>query len=126
MKILDFQRHTVNIRNSLIHLRKLLLYFLIHLKSACNICRIFMEHSVNISIFNIPRTLFWEYSPEFHRERFPNILGIHHENVPQIFHKHVFAWCVVLKYLYLQRILSLDLSKTRFFKILSFHSFWKK
>ena len=36
-----------------------------------------MEHSGNIPIFNIPKTLFWEYSPEFHMELFPNILGIY-------------------------------------------------
>ena len=50
-----------------------------------------MEHSGNIPIFNIPGTLFWEYSPEFHRELFPNIPGIYHGNVPRIFHEHIFA-----------------------------------
>ena len=50
-----------------------------------------MEHSGNITIFNIPGTLFWEYSPEFHRELFPNIPRICHGNVPRIFHKHIFA-----------------------------------
>ena len=34
-----------------------------------------MDHSGNIPIFNIPGTLFWECSPEFHRELFPNISG---------------------------------------------------
>ena len=29
-----------------------------------------MEHSGNIPIFNVPGTLFWGYSPEFHRELF--------------------------------------------------------
>ena len=60
-------------------------------KNACNIRRIFMEHSGNISIFNIPGTSFWEYSPEFHRQPFPNIPGIYDGNVPRIFHEHVFA-----------------------------------
>ena len=50
-----------------------------------------MEHSGNIPIFNIPGTLFWEYSPEFHRELFPNIPGIYQGNVPRIFHEHIFA-----------------------------------
>ena len=40
-----------------------------------------MEHSGNIPIFNVPGTLFWEYSPEFHREPFPNIPGIYHGNI---------------------------------------------
>ena len=50
-----------------------------------------MEHSGNIPIFNFPGTLFWEYSPEFHRELFPNISGIYHRNVPQIFREHIYA-----------------------------------
>ena len=50
-----------------------------------------MEHSGNIPIFNIPGTLFWEYSTEFHRELFPNIPGIYHGNVPRIFHEHIFV-----------------------------------
>ena len=57
MKTLDFQRHTVNIRNSLIHPRKLILFFLIKLKNVYNFCRIFMKHSGNIPIFNIAGTL---------------------------------------------------------------------
>ena len=28
--------------------------------------------------------IIWEYSPEFHRELFPNIPGIYHENFPRI------------------------------------------
>ena len=55
---LDFQRHKVNIRNSLVHQRKLLLYFLNHQKNTCNLCRIFMEHSGNAPIFSIPGILF--------------------------------------------------------------------
>ena len=90
MKILDFQRHSANIRNSFIHYS----YFLIHLN---NICTIFMEHSRSILIFNIPGTLFWEYSPEFHRELFPNIPGIYHWNVPPIFHDHIFSRWVFMK-----------------------------
>ena len=31
--------------------------------------------------------MIWEYSPEFHRELFPNILRIYHGNVPQILHE---------------------------------------
>ena len=46
-----------------------LLYFLIHLK---------IQYSRNI---------IWEYSSEFHRELFPNILEIYHRNVPRIFHE---------------------------------------
>ena len=53
---------------------------------------IFSEHSPgNIRIFNIPGTFLREYSPEFHRERFLNIPGIHHRNAPRIFHKLIFA-----------------------------------
>ena len=56
-----------------------------------------MEHSGNIPIFNIPRTLFWEYSPEFHRELFPNTPGIYHGNVPRKFHEHIFArWVMTI------------------------------
>ena len=61
-------------------------------KNAFYIRRIFMEHSGNIPIFNIPGTLFWEYSLEFYRELFSNIPGIYHGNVLRIFHKHIFAW----------------------------------
>ena len=50
-----------------------------------------MEHSENIPIFNIPGTLFWEYSPPFHRELFPNITGIYHGNITRKFHAHIFA-----------------------------------
>ena len=56
-----------------------------------NIRRILMEHSGNIPIFNIPGTLFWEYSPEFQRELFPNIPGKYFGNVPRTFHEHIFA-----------------------------------
>ena len=45
----------------------------------------------NISILNIFGILFWEYSPEFHGELFPNIRGIYHGNIPQIFHKYIFV-----------------------------------
>ena len=55
-----------------------------------------MEHSGNISIFNIPGTFPREYSPEFHRELFPNIPRIYHGNVPRIFHEHIFAHWEVL------------------------------
>ena len=50
-----------------------------------------MEETENIPIFNIPGSLFWEYSPEFYRELFPNIPGIYHGIVPRIFHKHIFS-----------------------------------
>ena len=50
-----------------------------------------MKYSGNISIFNIPGTLPREYSPEFHRELFPDIPGIYHGYVPRIFHEHIFA-----------------------------------
>ena len=50
-----------------------------------------MEHSGNIPIFNILGIFFWEYSPEFHIELFPNIPGIYHGNVPQIFQEHIFV-----------------------------------
>ena len=45
----------------------------------------------NIRIFNVPGTFLREYSLECHRERFPNIQGIYHGNVPQLFHKYIFA-----------------------------------
>ena len=50
-----------------------------------------MKHSGNVPLFNVPGTLFWEYSPEFHREPFPNIPGMYHGNIRRIFHKHIFA-----------------------------------
>ena len=50
-----------------------------------------MEHSGKIPIFNILGTLFWEFSPEFHRELFPNIPGIYHGNVPRIVLEHILA-----------------------------------
>ena len=56
-----------------------------------------MEYSGNIPIFNIPGTLFWEYSPEFHKELFPNIPTIYHGIVPRIFDQHIYAPWVDLK-----------------------------
>ena len=48
-----------------------------------------MEHSGNIHIFNVPGTLFWEYSPEFRRELFPifweYVMGIIHEYSTNIY-----------------------------------------
>ena len=53
---------------------------------------IFPKHSPqNIRIFNIPGISLREYSPEFQRERFPNIPGIYHGNVPRIFQEHTFC-----------------------------------
>ena len=53
---------------------------------------VFPEHSPgNIRIFNIPGICLREYSPEFHRECFPNIPGIHHGNVPRIFQENIFC-----------------------------------
>ena len=52
-----------------------------------------MEHSGNIPISSIPRTLLWEYSPKFYSEFFQNIPGIYHGNVPRIFREHIFARC---------------------------------
>ena len=48
-----------------------------------------MEHSGNIPIFNIPGTLYFGNIPR-------NFIGnwepgIYHENVPRIFHEHIFA-----------------------------------
>ena len=54
--------------------------------------RIFMEHSGNIPIFNIPGTLFGII-----RRNVWNLFQIFrecHGNVPRIFHKHIFAWWV--------------------------------
>ena len=51
-----------------------------------------MEQQGNIPIFSIPREIISEYSPEFHWEFFPNILGISQGNLPGIFHEHIFAW----------------------------------
>ena len=39
------------------------------------------------SYIQCSRNIIWKYSLEFHREHFPNILGINHGNVPRIFHK---------------------------------------
>ena len=63
-----------------------------------------MEHSGNIPTFSIPRTFPREYSyiqyswnmpqgifPGISRERFPNIPGIYHGNVPRIFQEHIFC-----------------------------------
>ena len=82
MEILDFQRHTVNIRNSLVHQRKLLLYFLTHLKNTCNIRRIFMEHSGNVPIFSIPGTLFGNIPQNSIR----NFFGIFWEYIMEMLH----------------------------------------
>ena len=83
MKILDFQRHTVNIRKTFVHYRKLLLYLLYHLKNACNIFRIFMEHSENIPIFNILGTLFGNIPRNFIEKFFQisreYIMGMFHQ-----------------------------------------------
>ena len=50
-----------------------------------------MEHLRNIPIFNIPGTLIWEYSLEFHTERSPNIPEIYYGNISQIFHEHIYV-----------------------------------
>ena len=84
MKILDFQRQTVNIRNRLIHYRKLLLYFLIHLKNPCNIRSIFIEHSRNVPIFNIPGTLFQNIP----RNLIGNFLRIFRKHIMGMFHEY--------------------------------------
>ena len=53
----------------------------------------FVGYSLNIQgmFIQYSQNIIWEYSAEFHRELFPNILGIYHGNVPQIFPKHIFA-----------------------------------
>ena len=60
-----------------------LLYFLIHLKSACNIRRILMDQSRNILIFNIPRILFanipWNLIGNLFRILWEYIIGMFHE-----------------------------------------------
>ena len=43
------------------------------------------------SYIQYSRSIIWEYSPEFHSELFPNILGLYHGNVPRIFHEHIVA-----------------------------------
>ena len=48
------------------------------------------------SYIQYSQKIFSEYSPEFHWEYFPNILGISHGNVPRIFHEHIFARWVQL------------------------------
>ena len=50
-----------------------------------------MEQSGNIPVFNIPGTLFWNIPLNFIGNFFPNILGISHGSVSQIFHKHIFV-----------------------------------
>ena len=84
MKILNFQRHSANIRNSLIRQRKLLLHFLIHLKNACNIHRIFMKQSGSIPVFNIPGTLFWNFPRNF----IGNFCRIYREYLMGMFHEY--------------------------------------
>ena len=81
---LDFQRRKVNIRNSLVHQRKLLLYFLIHLKNTCNIRRIFMEHSGNVPIFSIPGTLFGNIPGDSIR----NFFRISRKYIMETFHEY--------------------------------------
>ena len=81
---LDFQRRKVNIRNSLVHQRKLLLYFLIHLKNTCNIRRIFMEHSRNVPIFSIPGTLFGNIPGDSIR----NLFRISRTYITETFHEY--------------------------------------
>ena len=85
MKVLDFQKHSANIRNSLIQQRKLLLYFLIHQKKRVT----FIEYSWNnhgIFVYSIfpehyfrifPRIsleIFSEYTGNISRECSSNIL----------------------------------------------------
>ena len=84
MKILDFQRQTVNIRNSLIHQRKLLLFFLIHLKNACNIRGIFIGTFREYSYIQYSRNIIWEYFPEFQRAFFRIFLGY----IMRMFHEY--------------------------------------
>ena len=63
-----------------------LLYFLIHLKNGCNIRRIFMEQSRNI-LYSIFPEHYLGIFPRISEGTFQNILGIHHWNVPRIFHE---------------------------------------
>ena len=89
MKILDPQRHTVNIRDSHIHQRKLLLHFLIHLKKrhvtfveySWSIQGIFL-HSIFLEhYFGIPGIIqetFFQISREY-------IMGMLHEYSTNIY-----------------------------------------
>ena len=55
----------------------------------CN-CQEEMSHGT-IRLFNIPETLFWNYSPEFYWELFPNAMGLSHGNVPPTFREYIFS-----------------------------------
>ena len=46
------------------------------------------------SYIQYSRNIISEYSPEFHRQLFPNIPRIYRGNVPPIFYEQIFSWCV--------------------------------
>ena len=64
------------------------------LKTRGNIDTLVMQHSRNILIFNIPRTLFGNIFRNFIGFFF-NISVIYHGNLPRIFHEHIFARWIV-------------------------------
>ena len=59
-------------------------YFLIHPKKLCNICKIFMEQSENIFIFNIPGTLIRNIPRNF----IGNLFHIFWEYIMRMFHEY--------------------------------------
>ena len=85
MKILDFQRHSANIRNKSCRLEKTTVVFLdSHKKNASNIHRIFTEQSGNITMFSIPGTFFWNIPRNF----IGNIFRIHWKYLMGMFHEY--------------------------------------
>ena len=87
MKILGFQRHTVNIKTALSTIvfldppKKFHVTFVI---CSWNTGRIFLYSAFLEHYFgNIPRNFIGRF--------FPNIPGIYHGNVPRMFHDHIFA-----------------------------------
>ena len=57
----------------------------------------YLWNNQGIFLYSIFPERYLEYSPEFHRDLFPNTLGIYHGNVPRIFHEQ-FSWNIIWEY----------------------------
>ena len=88
MKILDFQRHTVTIRDKPGILFRSTIVFLDPPKRMHVTFAGYSYIPIGISLYSI---FIWEYSPENSWATFAEYSGIYHGSVPRILHKHIFA-----------------------------------
>ena len=90
MKILDIQRHTVNIRNSLIHQRKLLVYFLIHLRKCMQQLQDINGTFSKYSYIRYSRNIIWEIARNF----IENFFRVYQEYIMEMFHGYSTNICL--------------------------------